>query len=87
MSAMSKRGEYAGLAEETLLLRWPQLALLAGDEEGALEGAAAACQAVPTSTAAWQQRLDLQARHATLQVIVTPSSCPSCIHGLPSYPS
>lgn len=67
----------AGLAEERLLLRWPQLALLAGDEEGGLEGAAAACQALPTSTAAWQQRLDLQARHATLQVIAIPLSCPS----------
>lgn len=58
----------AGLAEEALLLCWPEVALQAGDEEGALEGAAAACQAVPTSSAAWQQRLALQARHATLQV-------------------
>lgn len=65
----------AGLAEEALLLRWPELALQADDEEGALEGAAAACQAVPTSSAAWQQRLALQARLATLQVNAQLSSC------------
>lgn len=65
----------AGRAEETLLLRWPELALQVGDEEGALEGAAAACQAVPTSSAAWQQRLALQARHATLQVSIMSASC------------
>ena len=51
-----------------MLLSWSEVALQAGDEEGALEGAAAACQALPTSTAAWQRRLALQARHATLQV-------------------
>ena len=77
----------AGLAEEALLLRWPQLALLAGDEQGALEGAAAACQAVPSSTAAWQQRLELQARHATLQVTTTSCSCSFCTQILCSYPS
>ena len=65
----------AGLAEEALLLRWPEVALQAGDEEGALEGAGAACQAVPTSSAAWQQRLALQARLATLQVSTQFSSC------------
>ena len=77
----------AGLAEEAMLLRWPQLALLAGDEQGALEGAAAACQAVPSSTAAWQQRLELQARHATLQVTTTSCSCSFCTQSLCSYPS
>lgn len=65
----------AGLAEEALLLRWPELAVQAGDEEGALEGAAAACQALPTSSAAWQQRLALQARHASVQVSTKSSSC------------
>lgn len=58
----------AGVAEEALLLHWPSLALQAGQEGQALEAAAAACQALPSSSAAWQQRLSLQARHVTLQV-------------------
>ena len=60
----------AGVAEEALLLHWPSLALQAGQEGQALEAAAAACQALPNSSAAWQQRLSLQARHATLQVCI-----------------
>lgn len=65
---LCKRAFKAGRAEEQLLLSWSEVALQAGDEAGALEGAAAACQAVPSSTAAWQHRLAVQARHATLQV-------------------
>ncbi|KAL3138255.1 hypothetical protein ABBQ32_006073 [Trebouxia sp. C0010 RCD-2024] len=68
---LCKRAYQAGLAEEALLLRWPELAVQAGDEEGALEGAAAACQAMPTSSAAWQQRLALHAQHATVQACET----------------
>ncbi len=58
----------AGKAEEGMLLQWPGRALQAGQEAEALEGAAAACQALPASSAVWEQRLALQARHATLQV-------------------
>lgn len=53
-----------------MLLHWPHLALQAGEEEQALQGAAAACQALPNSSAVWEQRLSLQARHATLQVLI-----------------
>ncbi|DBA99850.1 hypothetical protein WJX77_002505 [Trebouxia sp. C0004] len=63
-----KRAYEAGSAEEGMLLHWPHLALQAGQEEQALQGAAAACQALPASSAVWEQRLSLQARHATLQV-------------------
>ena len=58
----------SGVAEEGMLLAWPQLALQLGEEDTALETAAAACQAMPTNSAAWQNRLNLQTRHATLQV-------------------
>ena len=65
----------AGVAEEAVLLHWPSLALQAGQEEQALEAAASACQALPNSSAAWQQRLSLQARHATLQVCINCRTC------------
>ena len=51
-----------------MLLCWPSLALQAGEEQQALEGAAAACRALPASSAVWEQRLALEARHASLQV-------------------
>ena len=51
-----------------MLLAWPYLALRAGQEATALAVAAAACQALPRSRQAWQTRLDLEARHATLKV-------------------
>jgi hypothetical protein len=57
-----------------MLLHWPHLALQVGQEEQALQAAAAACQALPSSTAVWEQRLSLQARHATLQVFI--HACP-----------
>ncbi|KAL0051659.1 hypothetical protein WJX82_011535 [Trebouxia sp. C0006] len=63
-----QRAYEAGAAEEGMLLHWPHLALQAGQEEPALHAAAAACQALPNSSAVWEQRLSLQARHATLQV-------------------
>ena len=67
---------FAGVAEEGMLLRWPSLALQARQEEAALDAAAAACQAMPASSAAWEQRITLQARHATLQVCIpAPASC------------
>ena len=53
-----------------MLLHWPHLALQAGQEEHALQAAAAACQALPNSSAVWEQSLSLQARHATLQVFI-----------------
>ena len=73
-----------GVAEEDMLLRWPHLALQAGQEEQALQAAAAACQALPKSTAVWEQSLSLQARHATLQVFIR--ACPvqpPCPSGVP----
>ncbi|KAL0037943.1 hypothetical protein WJX79_006505 [Trebouxia sp. C0005] len=63
-----KRAHEAGAAEEGMLLHWPLLALQAGQEEQALQAAAAACQALPNCSAVWEQSLSLQARHATLQV-------------------
>ena len=73
----------AGVAEEALLLHWPSLALQAGQEDQALEAAAAACQALPSSSAAWQQRLSLQARHTTLQVCIAAVFAAPCCPVLP----
>ena len=72
----------AGVAEEATLLQWTSLALQAGQEDQALEAAAAACKMLPNSSAAWQQRLSLQARHATLEVCIAAVLAAACFHDL-----
>lgn len=58
----------AGQAGEDLLLSWPGWALEAEQSEAALQAASLACQALPASIPAWQQRLALEAHQAALQV-------------------